>query len=189
MLTTASYLILLAFSRADNLQANLNTVQYTLGLVTPSGNLLRALLLTLNQSQILCDGQSYRNPGAISVYGAPILYLVLQCVALYAFLVSYDSGYFSRFAPRFISLVRFPLRPKNWDDTRKHYPSTDTILEAKRTEQSPGDALRVLHLSKAVSRTSLAVLDVTFGVKSSESFALLGPNGMCSLTKLKPVLC
>ena len=81
-------MVLITFAAAEQLQRNLNILQYTLGLISPSGNLLRSLLLTLNQSQLLCRGQQFVDyPGDVTVYGCPILYLVLQNLVFYAILV------------------------------------------------------------------------------------------------------
>lgn len=171
------YLILVGFSQADSLQANLNTVQFTFGLITPSGNLLRALLLTLNQSQIVCIGQAFRDPGSMSVYGGPICYLVLQTVLLYAFLVSYDSSYFGQLRAWLVAKLHRNNKVKDTESTEKYYPPADVMAETVRTEHSPQDALRALHLSKAFRRDDKVVDDLTFGVGSSEVFACLGPNG------------
>ncbi|ETN41754.1 uncharacterized protein HMPREF1541_03691 [Cyphellophora europaea CBS 101466] len=170
------YLLLVAYSIADDLQTNLNTVQYILGLIMPAGNLMRTLLLALNQSQLLCRDQQYRKPSDIQVYGSPIIYLVLQCAALYTFLVCYDSGYFYRFRPYVLGWLRLRSRRNDEEDTVKYQPPMDVMQETERTVSSPGDALRVMHLSKSFTPGRLAVSDLTFGVRSSEVYALLGPN-------------
>ncbi|RMZ32215.1 hypothetical protein D0859_03658 [Hortaea werneckii] len=46
------YLVILTFAAAESLQHNLNVLQFTYGLITPSGNVLRSLLIALNESQI-----------------------------------------------------------------------------------------------------------------------------------------
>lgn len=176
--------MLVAFSIADVLVDNLMTVQFTLGLITPSGNLLRTLLLGLNQSQILCDGQTYRSPSSMAAYGGPIFVLVLQLVLMYAFLVSYDSGYFSRIRPYIMGFFKRAPHQADREKSQIQHAPADVQTETERTENSPGDALRVLHLSKAFSRNQPVVSDLTFGVQSSESFALLGPNGAGKTTTI-----
>ncbi|KAI9840875.1 MAG: hypothetical protein M1837_001254 [Sclerophora amabilis] len=163
------YVALVAFSPPENLRQVLNVVQFTFGLITPSGNLLRAMLLTLNQSQLLCRDQSFvAYPGEVTAYGGPILYLVLQAIVLFTFLVWHDSGYRLRILTR---------RTPQANDEEKEGDSGDQGVfdEIRRTEKSD-DGLRLLHLNKAFG-SDLAVQDVTFGVGHGEVFALLGPNG------------
>lgn len=164
---------MLAFSVADDLQNNLNTIQYTLGLIMPAGSLLRALLLGLNQSQLLCKGQTYGAPGSMEIYGAPIVYLALQCVVFYAILVSYDSGLWTSLGSRLADIFSRLWTVHRHDNVETTQPPWDVLAESQRTENSPRDALRVLHVSKSYSRNNLAVSDLTFGVKPSECFALL----------------
>ncbi|KIW11148.1 hypothetical protein PV08_10448 [Exophiala spinifera] len=171
------YLVMVAFSVADDLQTNLNTIQYILGLFMPSGSLLRALLLGLNQSQLLCQGSRYRAPGSMSIYGAPIVYLALQCVVFYIILVSCDSGLLASLGPRFKKIYSSLRTSHVQSSVKQSQHGPDVLAETQRAENSPGDALRVLHVSKSFSAHNPVVSDLTFGVKSSECFALLGPNG------------
>jgi len=164
---------MVAFSVADDLQTNLNTIQYTLGLFMPSGSLLRALLLGLNQSQQLCQGSGYRAPGSMSIYGAPIVYLALQCVVFYIILVSCDSGLLASLGPRFKKIYSSLRTSHVQSSVKQSQHGPDVLAETQRAENSPGDALRVLHVSKSFSAHNPVVSDLTFGVKSSECFALL----------------
>lgn len=166
-------MVLITFASQDVLLHNLNVVQFTFGLITPSGNLLRALLLALNQSQLLCRNQSFISyPGSITVYGGPILYLVLQSLMFYAYLVWRDSGY-AHF-PEILRLRRSPV----FDAEKEASPTPrkqDVLKEVSVTEQSKSE-LRVLHLTKRFSG-STAVDDLTFSIPKGDIFALLGPNG------------
>jgi len=163
------------------LGSNLNTFQSTLGLVTPSGNLLRALLLSLNQSQLLCRNQTFAgNPGAINIYGGPILYLVLQVCVLYGILVAVDSGLTASIFPE--GMLKNSIRHANEDSTEGCIPGQDVAAEARRTETSD-DGLRVLHVVKSFGGRKV-VNDLTFGVQHGEAFALLGPNGAGKSTTL-----
>jgi ATP-binding cassette, subfamily A (ABC1), member 3 len=174
MLTPFRYMVLLTYSQADRLYADLNTVQFTFGLVTPAGNLLRALLLTLNQSQLVCRTQEYVSyPGEITVYGGPILYLVLQIFVFYSILVCYDNGWFSRLS--IMSLIS--RRGSAQEDSEKTVARLDpAALEEVRRVETSSDALRVLHLTKQFG-SNVAVEDVTFGNPHDNILALLGPNG------------
>lgn len=174
------YMVLITFSQPEALFRSLNAVQFSYGLLTPSGNLVRALLLGLNQSQLLCRNQGYISYGGnIEVYGAPILYLTLQTMAAYAFLVWYDSGW----RPRIGWSARLQSRKDVEKDAVNVEP--DVMEEISRAETST-DGLRVLHLSKRFKKDTV-VDDVTFGVQHGEVFALLGPNGAGKSTTISLV--
>lgn len=166
-------MVLITFTQQDQLYYNLNVVQFTYGLLTPSGNLLRALLLALNQSQLLCRDQSFITyPAEITIYGGPILYLVLQSTVFYAFLVWHDS---SQLGPIRIWQPRFTPAP----DAEKEGSTAvlDPLLakEVYDTEHTTAE-LQVLHLTKRFGK-NVCIDDLTFSVPSGNVFALLGPNG------------
>lgn len=176
------YLVLLTFADAEGLQGNLNTLQYAYGLFTPSGNLLRALLLSLNQSQILCRGEAFVSyPGAFDAYGCPILYLTLQILVFYAFLVWHDSGR-SLPLPTLTAFHRNKTPTSSDEEEKGKCTPTDVAAEVTRTEESK-DILRVLHMHKHFGANRV-VRDVTFGVDGGEVLALLGPNGAGKTTTL-----
>ncbi|KAI9658038.1 MAG: hypothetical protein M1821_002698 [Bathelium mastoideum] len=160
------YLSIITYSPADRINANIITASFTFGLVTPAGNLLRALLLTLNEFSLLCQGDAVASyAGGITFFGGPILYLMLQAITLFTFLIWYDSGY----KPGIL------MRHRNEDveEADTHEPE---VLDELTRVKSSNDGLRVLNVSKTFGRTT-AVQDVTFGVQRGEVFALLGPNG------------
>ena len=194
------YLLLLAFSAQDNLQANLNAVQFSFGLITPAGCLVRALLLALNQSLIVCDGTGWMAPSAAGSYGGVIGYLVLQVMGLYAFLVMYDGGWFAGWRLNPVVVVKSLLRRNaggkvlsagHGKDLEKTLPShqaqpADVLAEIQRTEDPTTTlALRVQHLTKRFSRAKEpAVDDLTFGIAPGEVYASLGPNGAGKTTTI-----
>ncbi|KAL8833631.1 MAG: hypothetical protein Q9176_007899 [Flavoplaca citrina] len=174
------YLVLLTFADAESLQTNLNTLQYTLGLISPSGNLLRVLLVSLNQSQVLCRGRSIVSyPGDFDAYGCPILYLTLQAICFYIFLVWHDNG--KPFPLLSIFQRNKELATHDDESAIKSIPF-DVRDETARVQNSD-DKLKVLHLEKIFNRYK-AVDDVTFGVGAGEKLALLGPNGAGKTTTL-----
>ncbi|KAF2434403.1 ATP-binding cassette sub-family A member 7 [Tothia fuscella] len=166
-----SYLSILTYSPAYNIDRDLLIAHFTIALVTPAGNLLRALLLTLNEFSILCDddGNKASYPGAITVYGGPILYLLIQAALLFVFLVWYDSGY----KPAFLSRTK-----KSKKDTEDVSDTEGAIatLATDSSKISGKSGLHVQHLCKSFGSVQ-AVEDVTFTVPTSSVFALLGPNG------------
>ena len=134
----------------------------------PAGNLLRALLLTFNEFSLLCDDKSIASyAGGITVFGGPILYLILQTIVLLVVLVWYDSGY----KPAF--LIRNRRRPTEVEETEE---VDDEVHREKERVESCDDELRVKSLTK-VFGDNKAVDGISFGVPRGEIFALLGPNG------------
>ena len=167
---------IITYSPAGLIDTNILIVSFTYGLITPSGNLLRALLLTLNEFSLLCHGDAVASyAGDITVFGGPVLYLLLQAMALFTVLIWYDSGY----KPGF--LLRH--RSEDVEEADSHEPE---VLDELTRVKSSNDGLRVLHVSKTFGRNT-AVQDVTFGVKRGEVFALLGPNGAGKSTTISLV--
>jgi len=51
------------------------------------------MLLMLNEFSLLCHSKSIASyPAAITVYGEPILYLIVQSLVLFSFLIWGDGG-------------------------------------------------------------------------------------------------
>lgn len=169
LLYFVGYMCILTYSPAYRIDSDLEIFHFTFATVTPSGNLLRTMLLSLNSFSLLCDGDEIANyPGAIDVYGGPILYLSMQSIVLFVALVWWDSGY------------RPPILNRSKSRQRHTEESSETTIQAvaaetARAEQS-NDSLRVLHLHKEFGQNH-AVNDITFGIPQGQVFALLGPNG------------
>ncbi|KAI9772575.1 MAG: hypothetical protein M1839_002457 [Geoglossum umbratile] len=161
-----AYLLVLTYAPNEKVESTLNIMHYTVATITPAGNLVRALFISINMFAVACRGKKLAPyPGAITLYGGPILYLLLQSFALFGFLLWWDSGpIFSRF--------RKPYRSQDAEETDA--PGTGVAEELHRVSSS-NDGLRVLHVTKAYG-SNVAVEDVTFGVARGEVFALVGPN-------------
>ncbi|KAL5443141.1 hypothetical protein PMIN06_008785 [Paraphaeosphaeria minitans] len=163
------YMSILTYSPAYRIDNDLKIFHFAFATVTPSGNILRTLLLSLNSFSLLCHGDEVASyPGAIDVYGGPILYLSVQAILLFIALVWWDSGYWP---PIF---NRSKSRQRHAEESNEHVVPA-VAAETSRTEQS-NDSLRVLHLHKEFGHNH-AVDDVTFGIPQGQVFSLLGPNG------------
>ncbi|KAI4118373.1 MAG: hypothetical protein LQ338_007414 [Usnochroma carphineum] len=164
-----AYLSVQTYAPVNKVDSYINITHFTIALVTPSGNLIRALFVALNVFSIDCKDRSIASyPGDITLYGGPILYCIMQSIFLFGILLWNDSG-----------SVWDKIRRKQYktDDVEESDAVDDEILrEIKRVNASPDDGLRVLHQTKAFG-SNVAVQDVTFGVQRGEVFALLGPNG------------
>jgi ABC-type multidrug transport system ATPase subunit len=132
--------------------------------------LFKSLFVSLNILSINCRGQNeyVSSPGDITAYGGPILYLTVQSLVLFVYLVWWESG------NKLSALLRWNHRGS--DAERKYALEPEVLDELDRVSNSMDDGLRVLHLSKFYGNT-IAVDDVSFGVKTGEVFGLLGPNG------------
>ncbi|EUC43423.1 hypothetical protein COCMIDRAFT_7118 [Bipolaris oryzae ATCC 44560] len=163
------YMAILTYAPAYAIDSYIDYFHWTVSIISPSASLLRTQLLSLNSFSILCDGTKIPSyPGAITVYGGPILYLVVQIIVLFIALVWWDSGY----RPPFL----------NRDKSRQHHSEENVenvppavAAEIARAEQCK-DSLRALHLHKQFG-SNHAVNDITFGIPQGQVFALLGPNG------------
>ncbi|PSR83555.1 hypothetical protein BD289DRAFT_369789 [Coniella lustricola] len=183
------YMSIITYSPAYRINSDLTTAHFAYSVITPVGSLLRTLLLTLNEFSLLCNGTAIASyPGEITVYGGPILYLLVQSLILFTILVWFDSGYKPNILTKLSRrLQREPTPSKNNDAENDAALSDISAIndpavasEVKRIEaQSPPDtdSLQVLHLNKVFNRANHAVQDMTFGVPRGQVFALLGPNG------------
>lgn len=163
-----TFMCIITYVPAADIDRDVNIATFTIGAFFPAANLLRCLLLTFNEFSLLCRNDSIASyPGAWSVYGSCIAYLIIQSVVLMLILVAWDSGW----KPGF--LVRAKHRSQDAEEVED--VDAEVYTETVRVEESK-DELRVLHATKAFG-SNLAVQDVSFGVQKGEVFALLGPNG------------
>ncbi|KAL8772809.1 MAG: hypothetical protein Q9209_002154 [Squamulea sp. 1 TL-2023] len=164
-----AYMSVQTYAPVNKVDSYIDIAHFTIGTITPSGNLIRALFVALNVFSIDCRGRSIASyPGDITLYGGPILYCIVQSFLLFGILLWHDSG----------SLWdKFRRKQYKAQDIEEPDTMDDEIRsEIKRVNASPHDGLRVLHQTKAFGK-NVAVEDITFGVKRGEVFALLGPNG------------
>ena len=161
----AAYLGVQTSVEAAGLEPALDKIQYTIGLISPIANVMRSIFVALNQFTIDCGHEA--TPGIMELYGGPILYLILQCFALFAILILWDSG------KSILSVVPGRKRQENVEDSMA-LPGDASKELARVHDASSG--LRVMNLSKSFGR-NIAVDDVSFGVEKSEVVTLLGPNG------------
>ncbi|KAF2265745.1 P-loop containing nucleoside triphosphate hydrolase protein [Lojkania enalia] len=177
------FMLLMYFTGIMNIQSQLDIAKvddalsifnYTFNTVTPSGCLIRALIIAMNMFSSLCHGSPPKMstyPGEFRLYGQPILYLVAQSAIMFIILLIIDhkwaSGWFKR---------KFKVRDAEEQETREPEVSEEIERVKKAT-----DGLRVEHLTRAFKSrrygSIIAVDDVTFGVKKGEVFSIVGPNG------------
>lgn len=185
MLTSNRYLLLLTFGSQERLEGDLTIIQFTYGFLSPAASLFRAMLLTLNQSQLVCRNHALITyPANIEVYGGPYLCLTLQIIAGYAFLVKYDAGQLPK--------ITTPWRKRSDDhDAEKVFgQAEDSVTREEQHTETSNDALRVLHVSRRFGRGKKAVTaveDATFGVPRGGVMALLGPNGAGKTTTMSVI--
>jgi ATP-binding cassette subfamily A (ABC1) protein 3 len=167
-----AYLCVITYAPANKIDFDIILVHFVVSVFVPIGSVVRTLFIALNLFSTTCDGdQLAPNPAALTVYGGPILYLVVQAAILFGVLLWYDSGAGVNVFHR--------ITQKSID------PSADAAItdeevanELTRVTSTPQetDGLRVMHLTKTFGKNT-AVDNVTFGVQHGEVFALLGPNG------------
>lgn len=164
-----SYVVSSTNAPATRVYSWFNYVHYTVALISPASNLMRALFMSLNSYSLICRGSEKASyPGEIGIYGAPILYLICQFIVLCAVLIFWESG-------KSLEVFGIHRKTKARDREGKLRQEAEATEDAHRLSPS-NDGLRVYNVSKSFG-TNVAAEDVTFGVQKSEKFALLGPNG------------
>ena len=136
----------------------------------PRSPTVRAALVSVNLFGLLCDGLGEYSSSPYSdirKFGGPITYLVLQIIFAFAVLVYVDSG----------SPIPAWLRRRRNAHLAKSasVEETDDILaERERVNGKSTDELLVKRLKKKYGGAeAFAVDDVSFGVASGETFALV----------------
>ncbi|KAF2396588.1 ABC transporter [Trichodelitschia bisporula] len=172
-----AYMTITANGNPENYESEILIAHWTIGIISPAAQLVRAVLVGLNLFSVLCSGSPPTKatyPGGMTLYGGPVLYLIVQSALLFAFLVWCDHrltlGHFGR--------KRTP--PPDGEDQPSTAVEPEVAAEVTRAMTS-SDGLRALHITKEFRTLAhgrmTAVDDLTFGVKQGEVFALVGPNG------------
>ncbi|KAI0169026.1 P-loop containing nucleoside triphosphate hydrolase protein [Hypoxylon sp. FL1284] len=167
-----AYLCVITYAPVNEIDQSILVAHFVISIFVPIGSVVRAMFLALNLFSVTCDGDEVQgNPGALIAYGGPILYLVVQSVLLFGFLLWHDSG-----SGRTLLNRLTQKKPSSSEDAA--VSDAEVANELVRVTSTPqeSDGLRVLHLTKTFGKNT-AVDNVTFGVQHSEVFALLGPNG------------
>ena len=165
-----AFMSVLTYAPTDRVDDLILVCHFAIAAISPVANLTRAMFVALNVFSVTCDGRELQSyPGAMTAFGGPILYLIVQSLVLFGILLLWDSG-----SP----LRRFRNKQKNVEVEDKDTLEPEVSNELTRVTSSR-DGLRVLNITKRFKK-NLAVNNVTFGVPKSEVFALLGPNGAVS---------
>ena len=171
-----AYIGILTYSPTEKIDAYILVAAFTIGSISPTANLARAMYIALNVFSLDCKGRVLQtNPTLLKIYGQPILYLVLQCVFLFSLLLWLEGG---SMVPKFRSKTTV-------NDVEKKHGSSRFADDMSR----PGSlarGLRVDHLTKEF-KGNLAVDDVSFQATPGEVYALLGPNGAGKSTTISLV--
>ncbi len=124
--------------------------------------------MSVNLFGLLCDGlgnYSSSPYSAITKFGGPITYLVLQAIFAFSILVYVDSG-----SP----IPAFLRRKHKHRSAASGAETEDVVDERKRVDQANSEELLVKRLKKKYNGAeAFAVDDVSFGVGSGETFALV----------------
>lgn len=178
------YLSTQAFGTPATIDQTIIIIHFTLSLISPIANLCRALFVAVNLFGILCrKTEEITYMGNILAYGGPILYLTLQCVVLFLFLIWYESGNFrvksSWFRNPFAKRSSRESISDSVESGKDSLIPEDVKREATRVEENLSqfeEGLAVLDVNKWFDDNHV-VEDLAFGVVKGECFALLGPNG------------
>ncbi|KAF2744246.1 putative ABC transporter [Sporormia fimetaria CBS 119925] len=178
-----AFMLLMYFTGIMNIQSNMeaskvdnaiNIFNYVFITVTPSGALARTLFISMNLFSNICRGTPPRTPdypGDISLYGTPILYLLAQSLIMFTVLMIVDHGWAATWFTKTTQLK----------DTETQHTREKEVMEEEQRVARATTGLRAQHLTRAFKSfgkpRTVAVEDLTFGVKKGEVFAMCGPNG------------
>jgi ABC-type multidrug transport system ATPase subunit len=166
------FMVVFTNTESADQQSTLNIAYFTMGAISPVVSLARSLYLTLNIFGVSCRDKKLGYAGAIDLYGGPILYLIVQAFILFGIIIWNESATGFRLWAR---------KSKASRDVMELEAPSDYVRETKAS-----DGLRVMDLRKEFGKFT-AVDDITFGVPTSECFALVGPNGAGKSTTISMI--
>lgn len=173
------------YAPVPDVDTQLNIVHFVIASISPIVNFTRGVFVALNIFSVSCRGEHFAgDPGAMTLYGGPITYLIIQSLVLFGTLIWWDSG---RFRLRLRRKVKSKGNVEEEQEVGTLGGEKRFITEELRRVDSSNDGLRVMHITKAFGRKMVAVDDVTFGVPRGEVFALLGPNGAGKTTTINMI--
>ncbi|KAL9616741.1 MAG: hypothetical protein Q9160_008429 [Pyrenula sp. 1 TL-2023] len=179
-----AYIAILTYAPTDKVNSYVNIAHFAIATVSPIASLTRALFATLNVFSIICrDRQVASYGGSMTIFGGPIVYLIVQIFFLFGLLLWWDSG------PPLLLLLRRLRNPLRSRSTQDDVTSTEDGKSIEHdTSISSSSGLQVLNLNKRFARsTQPAVSDLSFSVGPSTVFALLGPNGAGKSTTISVI--
>lgn len=173
------YSVIQTVDKTDAADEHMTIAHLAFAVLHPVVSLVRAAFVAVNLFNLLCDGRGGRTTKDLSdmtLFGAPVTYMIVQGLLAFALLVWVDSG---RPLPHWL---RRSGKVQGADPVR----GDDVNAEKARVEGSGcADALVVRRLTKQFPKTTKpSVDDVSFGVAQGDTFALIGPNGAGKTTTL-----
>lgn len=158
-----SFVFIISLSETSRAQGNVEIAHDVIAIIFPVGSLIRAMVVSLNVFSQACYGpELVAYAGDMKAYGAPILYLTLQCIVYFCILLLSESK--TRLATMFHKQA-----------------AIDT-----ETPTNNSSGVQVQSVTKKFD-DSTAVENITFNVEQSETFALLGPNGAGKSTTISMI--
>ncbi|KAH8902231.1 P-loop containing nucleoside triphosphate hydrolase protein [Coniochaeta sp. PMI_546] len=170
------YSLVMNYAAVSKVDSVILICHFVISAFAPIGSVMRALFVALNLNSTSCNGsQLAANPASITLYGGPILYLILQSLLFFGFLLWHDTGAGAKFAQQ---LTEKPVDTSAADSSvSEDKDLADEVEKITSSSPSDSDGLRIVHLTKSFGKGPRVVDDVTFRVRHDEIFALLGPNG------------
>ncbi|KAH6640455.1 hypothetical protein F5144DRAFT_483305 [Chaetomium tenue] len=186
------YMVVIMYAPVHRIDSFVLVVHFVVSAFAPINSVIRALFVVLNLFSTACDGHELSsNPGSMTQYGGPILYLFVQIAILFLVLVWADGGnagfslrrMFKRSTPPSQATVeeRAAISDEEIANELVRVKSNATADPNNTT-----DGLRVVNLTKTFGTTT-AVDNITFGIPHGEVFALLGPNGAGKSTTISVI--
>lgn len=178
------YQVISVVDKTDAADRHMTIAHMAFAVLHPVVSLVRAAFVSVNVFNLLCNGKggpTTKDLSDMTLFGAPVVYMLVQAVIAFCLLVWVDSG---RPIPHWMRRKRNGNKIKGADPQR----SEDVLAEKARVEgfgSADADTLVCRGLTKQFDkRLKPSVDDVSFGVAQGDTFALIGPNGAGKTTTL-----